>query len=149
MIEWCARRGIAAALLAVATALAVPMTPSGQEPSKERRPRFTLRARPEAGISPATVVFSAELIGGADDYEDYYCPFIEWDWADETKSESTSDCEPYETGKSTIRRRFVMEHIFRYPGSYRVYVRLKRGDRIVTAANVILRVLPGRVDDLP
>ena len=45
------------------------------------------------------------------------------------ESESTVDCEPYEAGKSEIKRRFTVEHIFRRAGSYQVYFRLKRSDK--------------------
>jgi hypothetical protein len=143
------RRRIAAALLIIASVAIAPVMPAGQESSKDRRPRLTLRARPEMAMTPATVVFNAELVGGANDFEEYYCPAIEWDWSDGTTSESTSDCEPYEAGKSSIRRRFVIEHVFMRPGVYKVYLRLKRGDRTVTAANVTLRVIASAADDLP
>jgi hypothetical protein len=151
MVEWCARhRRIAVTLLAIAgTAMAFPVFSTGQEPAKDRRPRFTLRARPVMAMTPATVVFNADLVGGADDYEEFYCPTIEWDWSDGTTSESTGDCAPYEVGKSSIRRRFTMEHVFRQPGVFKIYVRLKRGDKIVTAANVTLRVIASAIDDLP
>lgn len=150
MTESCRHRRVTAVLILIGgMAIAVPAGPAGQEPAKDRRPRLTLRARPEISMTPAQVVFNAELVGGADDFEDYYCPAVEWDWADDTKSESTSDCEPYEAGKSSIRRRFAMEHVFRRPGIYKIYVRLKRGDRTVTAANVTLRVIASAADDLP
>ena len=81
-------------------------------------------------MSPARVVLTAELVGGANDYEEFYCPTIEWDWGDGTQSESTSDCDPYEPGKSEIKRRFTVEHVFR-AGAYRVSIRLKRHDKAV------------------
>ena len=92
-----------------------------------RRPRLTLRAQPAVAVAPARVVLTAEIIGGADDFEEYYCPAIEWDWGDDTTSESTSDCEPYEAGKSEIKRRFTVEHVFR-AGSHQIAFRLKRRD---------------------
>ena len=65
-------------------------------------------------MSPLRVVASsAELIGGANDSEEFYCPTIEWDWGDGTQSESSVDCEPYEAGKSEIKRRFTVSHVFR------------------------------------
>ena len=54
------------------------------------------------GISPARVVASADLNGGANDFEEFYCPAIEWDWGDDTKSTTSADCDPYEAGKSEI-----------------------------------------------
>src|SRR3954453_14479291 len=78
----------------------------------DKRPRLALKAQPTVGVSPARVVLTAELIGGANDFEEYYCAAVEWEWGDDTRSESTTDCEPYQEGKSEIKRRFVIEHVF-------------------------------------
>src|SRR5712692_6696918 len=82
---------------------------------KDPRPKVSLKAQPVVAMSPARVVLTAELTGGANDFEEFYCPAIEWDWGDDTRSESSSDCEPYEAGKSEIRRRFTVEHIYKRP----------------------------------
>jgi hypothetical protein len=63
-------------------------------------------------MSPARIVLTAELLGGPNDYEDFYCPTTEWDWGDGTLSESTLDCAPYESGKSEIKRRFTSSTSF-------------------------------------
>jgi hypothetical protein len=94
-------------------------------------------------MTPARVVFTAELMGGANDFEEYYCPTIEWDWGDDTRSESTIDCEPYEAGKSEIRRRFTVVHVFKRPGSFRVYFRLKQGAKAVANANTTVQIRAG------
>ena len=47
-----------------------------------------MRASPTIGFSPARMVLTAELKGGADDYEDFYCASVEWEWGDDTRSES-------------------------------------------------------------
>jgi hypothetical protein len=109
----------------------------------DKRPRFTLRAQPTVGVSPARVVLTAELIGGANDFEEYYCAAVEWDWGDDTRSESTTDCEPYEEGKSEIKRRFVAEHVFARAGSYKIYIRLKRRNKPVAAATANVQIRPG------
>src|SRR5262245_13402711 len=75
---------------------------------KKAKPTITLRSTPTVGFAPARFVLTAELVGGADDYADFYCATVEWDWGDDTRSETKQDCEPYEAGKSTIKRRFVM-----------------------------------------
>jgi hypothetical protein len=111
------------------------------------RPKFSLRAQPNVGIAPARIVLTAELTGGADDFQEYYCPTVLWEWADGTESESTIDCEPYEAGKSEIRRRFTQEHVFRNAGSHRVWVRLKRNDKLLASANVNITIQPGRITD--
>ncbi len=121
---------------------------SAQKPERDtrdgdaRRPKVTLKAQPVVSMSPARVVLTAELQGGADDYEDFYCPSVEWDWGDGTHSESTLDCAPYEPGKSEIKRRFTVEHVFR-AGAYKVMFRLKRRDRALAAATVNIQVRQG------
>jgi hypothetical protein len=112
---------------------------------KEKRPKLTLTARPPIAMSPARVSLTAEISGGADDLEDFYCPTVEWDWGDGTSSETTSDCDPYEPGKSTFRRRFTVEHVFR-AGYHRVSLRLKKHDKQITSATVVVDVRPGLRD---
>ena len=87
-------------------------------------------------------MLTAELVGGANDYEDYYCPTVEWDWGDGTHSESTSDCDPYQQGKTEIKRRFTVEHVFR-AGNYRVMFRMKRRDKPIVTATANIQVRPG------
>ena len=120
----------------------------GKETPDAKRPKITLKAQPLIAMAPARVVLTAELVGGDDDFEDFYCPAIEWEWGDGTKSESSADCAPYEPGKSEIKRRFTVEHWFRLgrPSGYRVTVHLKRRDKSVGAATVNVQVRPGLRD---
>ena len=99
--------------------------------------------QPPVGVAPARVVLTAELIGGLNDFEEYYCPTVSWEWGDDTKSESTVDCEPYEAGKSEIKRRFTVQHVFQEEGSHKVFFRLKRRNKEVAAAWVNIQVRPG------
>lgn len=108
------------------------------------RPKFTLAARPNVGVAPARITLTAELVGGADDFQEYYCPTVLWDWADGTESEQTIDCDPYEAGKTEITRRFTQQHTFRNQGGYKVWVRLKRNDKLLASANVLVTIQPGR-----
>src|SRR5947207_903622 len=116
---------------------ATPQAIAGQKNDKDqsKRPRLNLRAQPAIGIAPARMTLSAELVGGANDFEEYYCPAVTWDWGDDTVSESQIDCPPYESGKSEIKRRFSTEHIFKRSGVYKVYVRLKQRNREVAATS--------------
>jgi hypothetical protein len=136
---------IAAACLTLAAApgMARAKQDTPKDPKEKPRPRITLRAQPLVAVAPARVVLTAELVGGANDFEDYYCPTISWEWGDDTTSESTVDCEPYEAGKSEIKRRFTVQHIFRQEGSQKVFFRLKRGKKEVGAAWVTVAVRPG------
>jgi hypothetical protein len=133
----------AAATLVVASLSAAAL--AQQKPAREPdpRPRIALRAQPPVGIAPARVVLTAELSGGANDFEEYYCPTVVWEWGDDTTSESTLDCDPYEAGKSEIKRRFIVEHTFRRSGSFKVYFRLKRKDKPVAAASTTIQIQPG------
>ena len=131
--------------------LAASLTAAQKAPSKDKdkdqdkRPSLKLTARPPLGMSPARIVLTADLTGGPNDSEDFYCPTVEWDWGDGTTSESTSDCEPYQPGKSEIRRRFTIDHVF-MAGSYRVALRLKKRDKLVASATVLVEIRPGLRD---
>ena len=112
----------------------------------DRKPSITVRANPTAGFSPLKVVLSAEIKGGPDDFAEFYCPTIEWIWGDDTRAESTSDCEPYEAGKSEIRRRYTVTRIFQIAGNYKVEFRLKQKNKVVGAGSTNVQVRPGLRD---
>jgi len=116
---------------------------SAQSSSEAKKPSLSLRVTPPLGFSPLRVRLVVDVRGGDDDYEEFYCPTVEWDWGDETTSESTFDCRPYEAGKSEIRRRFTVDHRFRRPGSIKVSFRLKRNDKALATASVTIQVQPG------
>jgi hypothetical protein len=134
-----------AALLLAAGVLALGTRPASGTDRQEdgKKPSVSLKATPPIAFSPARVRAVAEIRGGADDYEQYYCPTVEWDWGDGTVSENTIDCDPYEAGKSEIRRRFSAEHTYRQSGSYKIYFRLKQKSKIVGAGSVSVRIRPG------
>jgi hypothetical protein len=116
---------------------------SAGQGGKDDRPRLSLKASPKVGRSPVRIVLTAELTGGADDYEEFYCPAVEWEWGDGTESESTLDCPPYEAGKSEIKRHFTVEHIFKTGGNHTIAFRLKRRDKVLASASVQVQVQPG------
>ena len=126
-------------------ALAFPAGVAAQ--NDDERPELTLRARPNVTFATNAVSFTGLLRGGADDYEEFYCLSAEWDWDDETRSESIFDCEPYEPGVSEIRRRYSRRHTFQFPGRYEVRLNLKRGDDVVASARVRVSVRGGRFQD--
>jgi len=128
---------IAVVLAAVLATAAVYAT------DKDAKPSISVRASPAFAFAPARIVFRADLRGGPDDYEAYYCPGVEWEWGDGTTSEAFQDCEPYETGKSQIKRRYVGEHTFQQAGRFRVVFKLKRNSKVIVAANVTVEVRPG------
>ena len=114
--------------------------------SDVKKPKLSVKANPAMAISPARVVVSADISGGPDDYEDYYCAGVEWDWGDDTRSNNSADCDPYEAGKSQIKRRFTADHVYRTSGEYRVMFILKKGGKTVGAGNTAVRVRPGLGD---
>ncbi len=144
------RRLIRIVVLAPAATLCIAASPARQNDDKEikpkERPKITLKAQPMISMSPSKVTLKAELVGGSNDYEDFYCATVEWDWGDGTQSESTSDCEPYQAGKSEIKRRFTVDHIFR-AGYYQVAFRLKQRNRAVASATTTVQVQAG-IDEL-
>src|SRR5256885_13836820 len=97
----------AAASFAATAAVAAAQKPA---PSKDRdqdkHPTLKLTARPPLGMSPARIVLTADLNGGPNDAEDYYCPTVEWDLGDGTMSESSPDCEPRQPGHGGSRGRY-------------------------------------------
>ena len=133
-----------AALLATGLLGTGALPASGADAQENgKKPSLALKATPPIAFSPARVRVVAEFRGGADDYQQYYCPTIEWDWGDGTVSENTVDCDPYEAGKSEIRRRFSAEHTYHQSGGYKVYFRLKQKTKTVAAGSVSVRVRPG------
>ena len=142
--------GVLSLLLTAALAVSVSAqknSKDGKDQKDDPRPKVSLRAQPVIAMAPARVVLTAELTGGANDFEEFYCAAVEWEWGDGTKSESASDCAPYEPGKSEIKRRFTVEHVFRV-GNHRVMFHLKRHDKAVGNATINIQVRPGLRDGM-
>jgi len=143
-----------AAAASVLLSAAFVVSAGAQKPDKDakdnpenKRPQLRLKAQPVIAMAPARVVLTAEIVGGPNDFEEFYCPTVQWEWGDGTKSESEFDCAPYEPGKSEIKRRYTVEHVFR-AGAYRVMFHLKRRDRSVGAASVNIQIRPGLRDGI-
>ena len=116
---------------------------SAQAGGEAKKPSLSLRVTPPVGFAPLRTRLVVDVRDGDDDYADFYCPTIEWDWGDGTVSANSEDCDPYEAGKSSIRRRVSTEHTFRQPGAYRVAFRLKQKDRVVGMSSVNVQVRAG------
>jgi hypothetical protein len=130
----------AAALL---IAFAGPSSAQSEEKREPKRPSLSLKATPGTGMVPVRISASAEFKGGDDDFRDYYCPTIEWNWGDGTVSEASADCEPYEAGVSQIRRRYTVQHTYKRAGAFRISFRLKMKDRVITSQTTTVRLLGG------
>ena len=147
---WSAPRLCTALLsvVALATALAAPgRAAAGRDDDdkdkKVKGPSLNLKANPSISFSPARIVVTAELRGGAETDEEIYCPSLEWEWGDGTISEAKEDCEPFEAGTSTIKRRWTNTHTYTVAGNYRLVLRLKRGSKSVLGGNTNIQVKPG------
>jgi hypothetical protein len=117
------------------------------------KPKLTMKANPVMANSPAHIVFTADLTGGASDDQALYCLGVEWEWGDGTKSEDSADCDPFEAGKSEIKRRFINDHTFRIEeaqpfGSspeyrdFRVQLRLRKSGKVVLSGGTTVKVHP-------
>jgi hypothetical protein len=139
------RSGVAQAfVLAFGAALIIPsnaLQASAQGGNK--KPSLSLKATPAVSFAPARVVVVAEVKGGANDFEEFYCPTVEWEWGDLTTSTAETDCEPYEVGKTEIKRRYTVEHRYKNPGGFRIVLRLKKGNKIIATANTLVQVRAG------
>jgi hypothetical protein len=131
----------------LAACATVPAAGGLARAEQDKKPSLSLKATPPVGFSPLRVRLVVDVRGGADDFDEFYCPGVEWAWGDGTESESSEDCEPYQAGVSTIRRRYSLEHVFRQAGTYRVFFRLKQKDRIVAATSANVQVRAGVRED--
>jgi hypothetical protein len=125
---------------------------NAQEPDTKGKPEtgratLSLRASPVSGLAPLRVQLTGELKGGRDDDEELYCSAVEWAWGDGTISESAADCEPFEAGKSSIRRRYTVQHVYQEPGHFQVYLRLKKKNRTLTSASATVQIVGERLPD--
>jgi hypothetical protein len=116
---------------------------AGAGDDKQKKPSVSVRTSPQSGFSPLKIVATAELRGGSNDYQDFYCPAIEWEWGDGTRTEQRVDCDPYEAGTSEVRRRYTVERTFHTAGDYRVIFRMKQNNKVVGSGQTLLRIRPG------
>src|SRR5688572_11530037 len=136
--------GVAQALvLAISALLVGPANTLLAREQGKKKPSLSLKATPAVSFAPARVVVVAEVKGGANDFEDFYCPTVEWEWGDFTTSTAEADCEPYSAGKSEIRRRYTVEHRFKNPGGFKIILRLKKGTKVIASANTQVQVRAG------
>jgi hypothetical protein len=133
-------------MLAASIVLAVA-TGAFSLPDKVEKPKLTVKVTPAmGGTAPTRIVASADLVGGPDGTAELYCPAIEWEWGDDTRSTNKIDCDPYEAGKSEIKRRFVADHVYQSSGEYRVQFRMKKKDKTILAGSTSVKVRPGLGD---
>ena len=122
---WRHSKRTCALTLAVAVGVSVAVTAQrkddkdAKDKDSDKKPKLTLKAQPVISMSPSKVTLRAELVGGANDYEEYYCPTVEWTWGDGTQSESTADCEPVRSGKKRDQAALTSSITFSAPATIR------------------------------
>ena len=117
------------AILAIVSLCAFPA--AARRTADDHAPKLALRITPALAMSPADVRITLEITGGADDYQDYYCPKVEWQWGDGTTSDQEPDCDPYVKGKSSIQRVYSMSHHYIDTGTLDVRVNLLQDKKVV------------------
>jgi len=132
-------------LLALPIVLALTISVSASA-DKDKKPKLSVKANPTMAFSPVRVVVTAEINGGSNDYEEFYCPTVEWEWGDGTVSDQTADCEPYQAGKSEMKRHFTADRVYRTSGDYRIQFKLKKHDKVLAAASTTVKIKPGLGD---
>jgi hypothetical protein len=122
--------------------LAFVVSAGGPAGDKDK-PSISVKASPVVAFSPARVVVTADIKGGPNDYQDFYCATVEWWWGDGTTSNQTVDCEPYEAGKSEFKRHFTVDRVFQSSGDFRVEFRLKKKDKVIAVGSTMVKIRPG------
>ena len=138
------------AFLCLVTLCAVGLSagPVARDASPDKdKPSIEVKSSPSMGFAPFRTVLTVDVKGGPDDFESYYCAAVEWDLGDGTMAEQKLDCDPYEAGKSQIKRRYIREQVFNSPGEFRVMFRLKQKSKVVGTGQTTVRVRPGLRDD--
>ena len=135
-------------VLVAVCALGLTAGPNARDRKLDKdKPSIEVKSSPSMGFAPFRTVLTVDVKGGPDDFEQYYCASVEWDLGDGTKAEQQLDCDPYEAGKSQIKRRYVREQVFNSPGEFRVMFRLKQKSKVVGTGQTTVRVRPGIRDD--
>jgi PKD repeat protein len=129
---------------ALTAVIIATLATTGMGAAKPKKPRLDLRAAPRMAFSPVNVLLTAELNGG-EDVEQFYCPALEWDWDDGSKSVQESDCPPLAPGVD-YERRYTATHAFRQAGNYNVKVTLRKANRTIAVGTASVSVRAGAGD---
>lgn len=104
----------------------------------EPKPRIEFRALPQFGFSPLKVHALVIIENGG---QELYCPEVEWNWGDSSRSFETSDCAPYEKSEETEGPvSFGRDHVYG-PGEYVLTVTLSRGAKQLRSMTQKIRVM--------
>lgn len=127
---------------AVCLASAGIVAAAGQDAVGAARPHVALRATPRTAFPPANVFVVAELKGRPG--EEFYCPGIEWEWGDGSRSAEEGDCPPYSAG-AEVERFYSARHAYGTPGNYDLTLTMRRADRTLAAASLQIVVVGSNI----
>lgn len=133
-----------ASILVLSAVLAATAGAAENDSKKPKSFALELRVTPRFAFSPARVLFVAELKGG-DDSEELYCPQLEWDFDDGSKSIEEGDCAPYEAG-TKVERHYSIPHEYKRAGSYNVSLTMNKAGRVLRKQTLQFTVRPGAGD---
>ncbi len=118
--------------------LATPIRPDPV--SAADKPKLSLKGSPSIGTPDTVFVFRAVLAGGEDN-ENLYCLTTEWEWEEQADSSiDETECPPFTPGETKVERVFTEEQSFRRPGSHRVRVSVRKGEKQIASASATVTV---------
>ena len=136
----------------LAAPLALALAFTAMTATAADKPKLTLKPTPSMAFAPARIVVTADLTGGAADDPQLYCPAVEWDWGDDTKTGESADCEPFQAGKSEIKRHFTAEHSYDLESEsplgaadyrdFHIQLRLKKSGKVVVSGSTTVKIKP-------
>ncbi len=98
-----------------------------------------IKHRPLIAYAPVNIMFTLYLDG---DPEEMYCPGLEWEFGDGSKSGQESDCEPY-SPEVEVQTRHTAQHAYGCGGEYNVKVRGSKGGKTLFVAATVVTVNVG------
>lgn len=101
------------------------------------KPRIEFRVLPQFGYAPLSVHALLIIENGG---EQFYCPELEWDWQDGSRSIETSDCDPYDGKPETAPVSYARDHVYG-TGEYNVTLTLSHGAKKLRTLSQKVRVL--------
>jgi hypothetical protein len=118
---------------------------TAKEPKVELKPTPRVTMMP-GGTRAAVVRFRLTVNDGG--REDYYCPKVEWEWHDGTKSSEESDCPPFGEATPSDHDR-IWSHSREYweAGQHVVTVRLFKGERMIRKVEATVDIRGESVPD--
>jgi len=129
------------------TSLALVLLLAAGKPKVELKPTPQFALLGIGSRASATVRFRLSVKDAGN--EDFYCPRVEWEWEDGTRSEEESDCPEFASAAPADHdKSWTKSHAFWEPGSHVIRARLYKGDRLIRTIETKVEVsgesVPGK-----